>query len=346
MGFFDGLKFADILTPATSLFGGLLSSIGAHETNKTNLKIARETNQANRANQEYQNAWNLNMWNMQNEYNSPLAKRQRLEAAGLNPIFYGLDGAGNAGSLQSAPFTAVNGAPMLNEGAPMGESLANLGKTLAEIELMRSQAKKNDSERALTDVETETKKLLQKGEIEIQGVTISNLRKVGEISDETIKNLVAERDKLTAEANEIQDRITSRARDLDIREMTARADKAYKEAIAEIERQKISQRDKEIEISRQRLAFDIAIGWARKSQADRSLDIQQGLLDNDTERTNWYGSQSYSNIQNQSSEIASRDALLPYLITEITAKVKNLDADTALKYAKTAMSFLDAIIPG
>lgn len=339
MGFFDGLKFADILTPATSLFGGLLSSIGAHETNKTNLKIARETNQANRANQEYQNDWNLNMWNMQNEYNSPLAQRQRLEAAGLNPIFNGLDGAGNAGALQSAPFTAVNGAPMLNEGAPMGESIANLGKTLAEIELMRSQAKKNDADRGLTEVETETKKLLQKGEIEIQGVTISGLRKDNDIKDETVKNFVSERSKIEAEAKEIEDRITSRKRELDIKELTANADKAYKEAVVEIEKQKISQRDKEIEISRQRLAFDIAIGWAKKLQGDRALDIQQGHLDNDTNRANWEASAKYSEIQ-------SRDALLPYLLTEISAKIKNLDADTAMKYAKTAMSFLDAIIPG
>lgn len=146
MGFFNAFGLGDLLTSATSLFGGFFSSKGVRDTNKTNLQIARETNQANRDNQEYQNEWNLNMWNKQNEYNSPVAQRQRLEAAGLNPIFNGLDGAGNAGALQSAPFTAVNGAPMLNEGAPMGESIANLGKTLAEIELMRSQAKKNNED--------------------------------------------------------------------------------------------------------------------------------------------------------------------------------------------------------
>lgn len=144
MAFLD--FFPSIIQGVGSLFGGTMGYLGQREANKTNLQIARETNQANRDNQEYQNEWNLNMWNKQNEYNSPVAQRQRLEAAGLNPIFNGLDGTGNAGALQSAPFTAVNGAPMLNEGAPMAESMANLGKSLAEIELMRSQAKKNNED--------------------------------------------------------------------------------------------------------------------------------------------------------------------------------------------------------
>ena len=131
---------AALVSGVGSLIGGLIGKKGGDSANKTNLQIARETNQANRENQEYQNAWNLEQWNRENEYNSPLEKRKRLEAAGLNPIFYGLDGAGNAGSLQSAPFTAVNGAPMLNSGEFFGNSIANAAKTAAEINLINKQA--------------------------------------------------------------------------------------------------------------------------------------------------------------------------------------------------------------
>lgn len=161
MGFFDGFGFGDLFNSATSLFGGFLNSKGIRETNKTNLQIARETNQANRDNQEYQNEFNLNMWNKANEYNSPLAQRQRLEAAGLNPIFNGIDGSGNAGALQSAPFTAVNGAPMLNDAAPMGESIANLGRTLAEIDLLKKQADKVESDTQGQDILNEIQKATQ-----------------------------------------------------------------------------------------------------------------------------------------------------------------------------------------
>ena len=48
-----------------------------------------------------QNAWSLQQWNMTNEYNSPSAQVQRLRDAGLNPLFYGLDGS-SANSFQSA----------------------------------------------------------------------------------------------------------------------------------------------------------------------------------------------------------------------------------------------------
>ena len=335
---FSGLAAAGV-GALGSLFGGLFGKKGSDKANQMNLQIARETNQANRENQEYQNAWNLEQWNRENEYNSPLEKRKRLEAAGLNPIFYGLDGVANAGSLQSAPFTAVNGAPMLNSGEFLGNSIANAAKTAAEIELMRSQAKKNDAERSLTEVETETKKMLQKGEFEIQGVVIDGLRKENDIKDETIKNLVSERSKLEEEAKEIQDRVISRKRDLDIKDFIARANKAYQDEVVVLEKRKLDQRDKEIEISDRRLAFDIAIGWAKKVQGDTALDIEQGKLDNEVERTNWQSSNIYSEIQ-------SRDSLLPYIMRELQAKINNLDAETAMKTANFIVRLIDAIIPG
>lgn len=132
------------LSGVGSIFGGFLGSNSSKNTNKTNLQIARETNEANRANQEYQNEWNYNMWNMQNEYNTPLNQRKRLDEAGLNPIFSGLDGTGNAGALQSAPFTAVNGAPMENSGAFMQQGLLNAATSLADAKLKISQSNNLD----------------------------------------------------------------------------------------------------------------------------------------------------------------------------------------------------------
>ena len=48
-----------------------------------------------------QNAWNLTMWNAANEYNNPTHQVQRLRDAGLNPLYYGLDGS-SANGVQSA----------------------------------------------------------------------------------------------------------------------------------------------------------------------------------------------------------------------------------------------------
>lgn len=156
--FATGNPIGGLISAAGSIFGGLFGKKGQEEANATNLQIARETNEANRANQEYQNEWNLDMWNKQNEYNSPLAQRQRLESAGLNPVFFGLDGTGNAGSLQSAPFTAQTGAPMLNSGQFMGAGIMNAMNSFADYQLKMSQANKNESDAELTQLENQIKK--------------------------------------------------------------------------------------------------------------------------------------------------------------------------------------------
>lgn len=48
---------------------------------------------------EQQNSYNLDMWRMNNEYNSPQAQMKRFEQAGLNPnLIYGQGSAGNSSS--------------------------------------------------------------------------------------------------------------------------------------------------------------------------------------------------------------------------------------------------------
>lgn len=71
----------------SSAYVGLMS---AQMTNSNNLKLAKQ-----------QNDWNVEMWNKQNEYNSPSAQMQRYQEAGLNPLFASIDG-GQAQQLQSA----------------------------------------------------------------------------------------------------------------------------------------------------------------------------------------------------------------------------------------------------
>ena len=66
-----------------------------------NLQIARETNAANQQLAEEQNQWNIDQWNRDNEYNSAYAQKQRLIAAGMNPMM-GEVTAGTAQTVQSA----------------------------------------------------------------------------------------------------------------------------------------------------------------------------------------------------------------------------------------------------
>lgn len=58
---------------------------------------------------EQQNQYNLEMWNLQNEYNSPQAQMKRFEEAGLNPML--IYNQGTSGNASAAPQMVTPQAP-------------------------------------------------------------------------------------------------------------------------------------------------------------------------------------------------------------------------------------------
>lgn len=90
-----------IISGVGSLLGDLGSSAmnnkAVQDTNKANMEIAKY--QAQWQQQENEKAYqrSLNMWNLQNEYNSPTQQMARIRAAGLNPnLVYGNGVTGNS----------------------------------------------------------------------------------------------------------------------------------------------------------------------------------------------------------------------------------------------------------
>lgn len=143
------------------LASGLLGSIGSIWQNKTNLKIARETNAMNRQMFDDQLAYNTDMWNKQNEYNDPYAQRQRLEQAGLNPLFHGLDGTGNATGWQTAT-------PIPAQGTSVVNPLQSLGVGVGDM----INQQKTASERDLNNAKTITENAMRTGLVEGQHMQI------------------------------------------------------------------------------------------------------------------------------------------------------------------------------
>ena len=78
LGFFGNL--------ADGLLGGASSLIGNIISNDTNMRIARENMQWQQQENERAFQRDLQMWDMQNQYNSPAAQRERIEAAGGNAM--------------------------------------------------------------------------------------------------------------------------------------------------------------------------------------------------------------------------------------------------------------------
>lgn len=118
--------------------------------NKTNIQIARETNQANRELAEYSYQQNLAQWNRENEYNSPTAQMARLQEAGLNPnLVYG-----SGSAVQSSASSPQYDAPTMQAakvGAYTGINFG-IGEGIAAMyqnQQIKSLMSKQDAERTL-----------------------------------------------------------------------------------------------------------------------------------------------------------------------------------------------------
>lgn len=70
----------------SSLLGGIFGSSSQASANRTNLEATRETNEMNKELFNQSLAWQEEMWNKTNEYNSPKEAMARLRAAGINPM--------------------------------------------------------------------------------------------------------------------------------------------------------------------------------------------------------------------------------------------------------------------
>lgn len=95
-----------IIGAAGAVGGATINGVASGKMNRRAEKFNREEAAAQRAWSEEQtakqNAWNYQMWKEATEYDSPVKQVERLREAGLNPMYYGLDG----NASQSAPDAA------------------------------------------------------------------------------------------------------------------------------------------------------------------------------------------------------------------------------------------------
>lgn len=120
--------------------GGIISGLG-------NVVATAMTNRANRHLAEYAYSRDLEMWNRQNEYNSPQAQMDRLQAAGLNPAMMYGQGSQAAGQAKEMP---RYNAPTMDYTAAI-PMIAQTLSTFQDIKVKQAQEKS-----ILADVEYKT----------------------------------------------------------------------------------------------------------------------------------------------------------------------------------------------
>lgn len=108
--------------------------------------------------QDKQNQFNLDMWNLQNEYNSPQAQMKRFEEAGLNPAL--IYSQGNPGNAASAPVQGVPEAPEISKDLrELGQAFNIEGLKTAIANRKKAQAEARQATAAAEDAESSNKAL-------------------------------------------------------------------------------------------------------------------------------------------------------------------------------------------
>lgn len=133
------------------LVGAFMSSNSVSETNQTNRDIAGQQNQ-----------FNLEQWQREVAYNTPLQQRQRLEQAGLNPSLAMTQG--NVFSTEVAhgfPAAGSTMQPFTFDTSSLGQMIANTPMQSAQIEQAKAQAQDLTASAALKESQMTTQQKMQ-----------------------------------------------------------------------------------------------------------------------------------------------------------------------------------------
>lgn len=153
----------------------------------------------NREQMEQQHQWDLEMWNMTNEYNAPANQVKRMQDAGLNPLYYGLDGS-SAQGLQNAQ---ALGYEMPNMSSFQNPVQAGLSAELTKSEIALKQAEKSkvESETSGNQLDNEFKQKTMQARVDAEelknGLTKEQISKVNSERSQieaSIKQTIAETD--------------------------------------------------------------------------------------------------------------------------------------------------------
>lgn len=167
--------WSSMVNMGMDMTGGIMSAVLTQQQNQAQRDFSRTEAQVQRNWQEKQNflaqkfatserlatqEWNREMWNLNNEYNSPSAQMQRMMAAGINPNSAAAQIAGGvSSSAPSSSFQTVSPATGAMATTPGQMSIADSFQSMLNTNAnVRAQMAQADLAKAMADKTTEETK--------------------------------------------------------------------------------------------------------------------------------------------------------------------------------------------
>lgn len=134
-----------IIEGASSVLGGALGLFGSNSSSRNSLQATRETNAQNYKIWRERVAEQRAQWERENEYNSPMAQRKRLEEAGYNPLSSRDSGNASSMSIPDVPTMQVPDATAFSNGLSyLGDAIANGSRAAVDAAFAASNNKRQN----------------------------------------------------------------------------------------------------------------------------------------------------------------------------------------------------------
>lgn len=169
------------ITGGVSLLGGLIDNNTSKKNAQRAIRAQQEENQKNR---EYnlmlaqqQNAWNVEQWERENEYNSPVKQMERFKKAGMNPDLMVGGGAQNL-AAHSPQMTA--GAPSTPTDMSALGQVPTLGQAIqtalrdsmigAQIDNIKADTKQKEADAEGKTIDNKYKDMFNELDIDLKNI--------------------------------------------------------------------------------------------------------------------------------------------------------------------------------
>ena len=201
----SAIPYLGLITAAIGLAGSIINGFQQRKTNKELMQFNQQEAQKQRQWTEVQtanqNAWNKQQWVEQNEYNSPEAQKERLADAGLNPMYYGIDGI-PAASLTAAQPLGYERASLGQLTNPFGEAIKaalQIKEVQNSSKLANAQVDKINEETGGLKLDNEWKEKTMEARTQAEelknSLTKEQIREIGskiKVNDENAKKIAEE----------------------------------------------------------------------------------------------------------------------------------------------------------